>query len=162
MAGINAAKAGADIGFIGHTSLGAGLPTGDVRRYDFNACLRFVGKLMVTEVLATALEEILARCNQDGEIALPARTDDCRYASPTNRSRKFATSWFATTGREPIRKLFRQKRSYVHRSRRYQDQADLHGCLEPIADGMNGLGLASGSRPDVLHFELMIDDGLYD
>ncbi len=77
-----AAKTGSDIGFLGRTSFGAGLPKGDIRRYDFNASLRFDGKLMVTEVDGTVLAEILTRCNQDGDIALSKRTGDYLYAMP--------------------------------------------------------------------------------
>lgn len=77
-----AAKTGADIGFIGHTSFGAGLPEGDISRYDFNASLRFDGKLMVTEVDGEALQQILRRCNQDGDIKLSERTGDYLYAMP--------------------------------------------------------------------------------
>ncbi|SNB70742.1 MULTISPECIES: metallophosphoesterase [unclassified Agrobacterium] len=77
-----AAKTGADVGFIAHTSLGAGLPDGDIRRYDFNASVRFDGTLMVTEVDGAALAQILKRCNQDGDIPLAARTGDYLYAMP--------------------------------------------------------------------------------
>ncbi|MFB9950206.1 metallophosphoesterase [Rhizobium puerariae] len=76
------AKAGADIGFIGHTSFGTGLPAGDVNRFDFNAALRFEGKLMTADVDAAALDAILARCNQDGDMPLAARTGDFLYAAP--------------------------------------------------------------------------------
>ena len=96
-----AAKTGADVGFIGHTSFGAGLPEGDIRRYDFNASLRFDGKLMVTEVDGAVLQHILKRCNQDGDIALADRTGDYLYAMPEKpetkeRYRLVCNDWSAT------------------------------------------------------------------
>ncbi|MDH7804696.1 MULTISPECIES: metallophosphoesterase [unclassified Rhizobium] len=96
-----AAKAGADVGFIAHTSLGAGLPQGDIRQYDFNASLRFDGKLMVTEVDGEALAQILKRCNQDGDIPLAARTGDYLYAMPEKpdmkqRYKLVCNDWSAT------------------------------------------------------------------
>ncbi|WP_174019853.1 metallophosphoesterase [Agrobacterium fabrum] len=96
-----AAKTGADVGFVAHTSFGAGLPNGDIRRYDFNASLRFDGKLMVTEVDGEALAQILKRCNQDGDIPLAARTGDYLYAMPEKPERKeryklVCNDWSAT------------------------------------------------------------------
>ncbi|WP_418136508.1 metallophosphoesterase [Agrobacterium sp. El2ro-1b] len=96
-----AAKTGADVGFVGHTSFGAGLPEGDIRRYDFNASLRFDGKLMVTEVDGEALAQILKRCNQDGDIPLAERTGDYLYAMPEKPERKgryklVCNDWSAT------------------------------------------------------------------
>ncbi|MDQ1185103.1 metallophosphoesterase [Agrobacterium larrymoorei] len=96
-----AVKSGADVGFIGHTSFGAGLPEGDIRRYDFNACLRFEGKLMVTEVDGEALRQILSRCNQDGDIPLARRTGDYLYAmpetpAPKDRYKLVCNDWSAT------------------------------------------------------------------
>lgn len=96
-----AAKTGADVGFVGHTSFGAGLPEGDIRRYDFNASLRFDGKLMVTEVDGEALAQILKRCNQDGDIPLAARTGDYLYAMPEKPEQKgryklVCNDWSAT------------------------------------------------------------------
>ena len=96
-----AAKTGADVGFVGHTSFGAGLPEGDIRRYDFNASLRFDGKLMVTEVDGEGLAQILKRCNQDGDIPLASRTGDYLYAMPEKPERKgryklVCNDWSAT------------------------------------------------------------------
>lgn len=95
------AKTGADVGFIGHTSFGAGLPAGDIRRYDFNASLRFDGKLMVTEVDSETLVQILNRCNQDSNIPLAARTGDYLYAMPEKPEKKgryklVCNDWSAT------------------------------------------------------------------
>ncbi|MBW9068232.1 metallophosphoesterase [Agrobacterium pusense] len=96
-----ATKTGADVGFIGHTSFGAGLPAGDIRRYDFNASLRFDGKLMVTEVDSETLVQILKRCNQDSNIPLAARTGDYLYAMPEKPEKKgryklVCNDWSAT------------------------------------------------------------------
>ncbi len=77
-----AKKAGADIGFIGHTSFGAGLPQGDISRYAYNAALRFDGKIMMAEIDAAVAADILSRCNQDGDIPLAARTGDFLYGAP--------------------------------------------------------------------------------
>lgn len=77
-----AALAGAHVGFIGHTSFGTGLPAGAVTTHDFNAALRFDGKLMVAQVDGGMLAGILAICNQDGDIPLAERTGDFLYAAP--------------------------------------------------------------------------------
>ncbi|OLP57467.1 serine/threonine protein phosphatase [Rhizobium rhizosphaerae] len=77
-----AEKAGADVGFIGHTSFGTGLPEGDVSRFDYNAAVRFEGKIMKAQVDAATLAVLLARCNQEGDIPLAARTGDYLHAAP--------------------------------------------------------------------------------
>lgn len=78
-----ARKTGADIGFIGHTSFGAGLPQGDISQYAFSACLRFDGKLMKAELDAAAMKQILGLCNQDADIPLSSRTGDYLHSSAT-------------------------------------------------------------------------------
>jgi len=77
-----AEAAGADIGFIGHTSLGAGFPASEISLFDYNSVLRFEGKIVTAEVDAATLEEILDRVNQDGDLPLEARTGDFLYAAP--------------------------------------------------------------------------------
>nr|WP_314256557.1 metallophosphoesterase [uncultured Devosia sp.] len=77
-----AEAAGADIGFIGHTSLGAGFPAGEISLFEYNSVLRFDGKIVTAEVDAATLEEILGRVNQDGDLPLEARTGDFLYAAP--------------------------------------------------------------------------------
>lgn len=77
-----AEAAGADVGFIGHTSFGTGFPAGPISTFDYNSVLRFEGKIVTAEVDAAVLAEIVARVNQDGDIPLEARTGDFLYAAP--------------------------------------------------------------------------------
>ncbi|MBN8950214.1 MULTISPECIES: metallophosphoesterase [unclassified Rhizobium] len=88
VADLMARKVKADVGFVGHTSFGAGLPQGEVSRYSFNSSVRFDGKLMRTEVDAAVLAAILARCNQEGDIPLAARTGDYLHAAPVDQPKK--------------------------------------------------------------------------
>ncbi len=94
---------GADAGFIGHTTFGAGLPAGPVSRYAFDACVRFEGKLMTVEVDAATLAAILARCNQFGDFPFAARTGDYLYAAKPNGDkahyRLVCNDWAATNQR---------------------------------------------------------------
>ncbi|MBN9333128.1 bifunctional metallophosphatase/5'-nucleotidase, partial [Devosia sp.] len=107
------AKAGeGDIGFIGHTTLGNGLPQGDVSKYAFDSIVRFDGKLVVAEVDAATLAEILAVVNQDDAQTLEQRTGDFLYAAPTGLPTKdvyrlVTNDWSATNqksyfGREDL------------------------------------------------------------
>lgn len=79
---------GADIGFIGHTSFGAGFPAGEISLFDYNSVLRFEGKIVTAEVDAATLQEILGRVNQDGDLPLEARTGDFLYAAPEGLAEK--------------------------------------------------------------------------
>lgn len=83
-----AEAAGGDVGFVGHTTFGAGLPGGDISHYDFNSSVRFDGTLKQTEVSAEVLQNILKRCNQFGDFAFAERTGDYLYASPDATAKK--------------------------------------------------------------------------
>ena len=99
-----ARAAGADVGFIGHTTLGTGAPVGPVSRYIFDSIVRFDGKLMVAAVPRARLDQFLARANQDGPIALADRSGDFLYASSLRPDadpvRIVTTDWCATNQQE--------------------------------------------------------------
>ncbi len=76
-----ARAAGAEAGFIGHTTLGTGLPAGPVTRYDFDAVVRFDGKLMMAETTPERLAGFMARANQDRPMLLAERSGDFLYGA---------------------------------------------------------------------------------
>lgn len=82
VAEIMARAAGADVGFMGHTTLGTGLPAGDLTQYAYDAVVRFDGTIMRAEVSPQVLADILSRANQDGDLPLERRTGDFVYGAP--------------------------------------------------------------------------------
>lgn len=95
-----ARASGADAGFIGHTTLGTGLPAGPVSRFAFDAVVRFEGKLMVAEVSREQLVVFIGRANQDRPMPLDQRRGDFLYAQtliPADKglARIVTTDWCA-------------------------------------------------------------------
>ncbi|AJY44460.1 metallophosphoesterase [Martelella endophytica] len=98
-----AEAAGADIGFIGHTTFGAGLPQGSVSRYAFDSSVRFDGTLKQATVDAETLRQILERCNQFGDFPFDKRTGDYLYAAPAAEGKDtfvlVCNDWSATNAK---------------------------------------------------------------
>lgn len=95
-----ARAAKADVGFIGHTTLGTGLPAGPVSRYAFDAVVRFEGKLMVAEIPRERLAGFMDRANQDRPMPLEKRNGDFLYAQAATAAkgdtvRIVTTDWCA-------------------------------------------------------------------
>lgn len=105
VAGAMAQAAGAEAGFIGHTTLGTGLPSGPVSRFAFDAVVRFEGKLMVAEVPRDRLARFLDRANQDRPMPLDQRNGDFLYAqtlppAADKLARIVTTDWCAANQAE--------------------------------------------------------------
>ena len=100
-----AAAAGAEAGFIGHTTLGTGLPAGPVSRHAFDAVVRFEGKLMTAQVSRERLAAFMARSNQDRPMPFDQRNGDFLYGEIIARRagstvRIVTTDWNATNQAE--------------------------------------------------------------
>jgi 5'-nucleotidase/UDP-sugar diphosphatase len=89
-----AQAADADAGFIGHTTLGTGAPSGPITRHMFDSIVRFDGRLMAADVSFAQLEGFMARANQDRPIPLDQRTGDFLYGA----TRRPATDSRVQTG----------------------------------------------------------------
>lgn len=92
---------GVDAVFIGHTTFGAGLPAGAVTQQDFDACVRFDGGIMVSEIDGVRLRELLAHANQGPDTPFAERRGDYLVAAgpervlPDRRYRIATTDWGA-------------------------------------------------------------------
>ena len=100
-----ARAAGAQAGFIGHTTLGTGLAEGPVSRYAFDSVVRFDGKLMVAEVTPERLAQLMRRANQDRPIPFADRLGDFVYGTTldgpaTGPLRIVTTDWCANNQSE--------------------------------------------------------------
>lgn len=74
--------AGADVGLIGNTTFGTGLPAGPVSRFRFDAFVRFDGELVRARTDGATLRAILRRANQFDETPFAGRTGEYVVASP--------------------------------------------------------------------------------
>lgn len=99
-----AQAADADVGFMGHTTMGTGAPVGPVTRYAFDSIIRFDGKVMVATVSREQFDGFMPRANQDRPMPLTDRSGDFLYASaytPTGSDVRIATTdWCATNQQE--------------------------------------------------------------
>lgn len=82
VAGLIAKAHGGDVGLVGHTTFGTGLPAGPVDKMTFDSVVRFEGKLMRVEISADDLAGIYAVANQDRDMPLDKRMGDYVYANP--------------------------------------------------------------------------------
>lgn len=100
VAGLMAKAADADVGFMGHTTLGMGLPAGDLSRYAYDSVVRFDGRIVKAQVDAATLADILTRTDQDRGFPFDRLTGDFAYAGGATRSDKarltlVTTDWCA-------------------------------------------------------------------
>ncbi len=105
VAGLMARAAGADVGFMGHTTMGMGLPAGELTRYAYDSVVRFDGVIMKAEVDAATLADILSRTDQDRGFPFDRLTGDFAYASGPTRPDKthltiVTTDWCAGRQKE--------------------------------------------------------------
>jgi 5'-nucleotidase / UDP-sugar diphosphatase len=93
--------AGAEVALIGATTFGAGLPSGEVTRYAFDACVRFDGTLFTADIDGEQLTKILRHANQGPDTPFAERAGENLIAvAPAKlvagRSYRFVTTdWVA-------------------------------------------------------------------
>jgi len=79
VAGALRTATGAEAGFIHNTNFGAGLPAGAVTRLQFDACVRFEGKVFVAEVEGARLQALLAAANLTPETPFAQRKGEFNF-----------------------------------------------------------------------------------
>jgi 2',3'-cyclic-nucleotide 2'-phosphodiesterase (5'-nucleotidase family) len=90
-----------DAAFIGNTTFGAGLPSGDVTQLEFDACVRFDGPVYTAEVDGARLAALLAAANQGPETPFALRGGEFNFAAgpaavdATRRYRIATSDWGA-------------------------------------------------------------------
>lgn len=93
--------AGVDAAFVGNTTFGAGLPAGEITRLQFDACVRFEGRIFITEVDGVRLKALLAAANLGPETPFAERKGEFNYAGgpatiePSRTYRIATTDWGA-------------------------------------------------------------------
>lgn len=131
VAGAMARAAEADIGFVGHTTFGTGMPAGAMNRYTWNSVVRFDGKLVVTEVPAATLRAILAITDQDRAERLEQRTGDFLYSAPDGLPEK--DSYRIVTGDWPA---FNQKAYFQREDLAFVDGPEVK-IKQLVLDALN-------------------------
>jgi 2',3'-cyclic-nucleotide 2'-phosphodiesterase (5'-nucleotidase family) len=91
LAAAMARAATADVGLMSHTTLGTGLPAGEVTRFAMAATIRFDGGLVAAEIDAATLRSIYELANQDRDVPLDRRIGDFVYANeiPVTGERRY-------------------------------------------------------------------------
>jgi 2',3'-cyclic-nucleotide 2'-phosphodiesterase (5'-nucleotidase family) len=93
--------AGAEAAFVGNTTFGAGLPSGNVEQLEFDACVRFDGPIYTAVVDGARLQALLAAANQGPETPFAQCSGEFNFASgpaavePARRYRIATTDWGA-------------------------------------------------------------------
>jgi 5'-nucleotidase/UDP-sugar diphosphatase len=94
-----AAAAGVDLGFIGNTTFGAGLPAGIVTQVDLDSCVRFDGTIYTAKVDGARLRQLLDAANLDEWTSFERRTGEFNFSggpSPTREPRKIRQGEYYT------------------------------------------------------------------